>query len=115
MVKQRWRNLKAQTKGKQAMTKVVLIGAGGHSKVIQDIVRINFDLKLYAVLDQSFTKREIVDGVIYGSTDLVDEFIKGDCQFCLAVGNNGVRQMLVDTFDIPLEKYLTLIHPTAVI
>lgn len=91
-----------------------MIGAGGHSKVIQDIVRANGDLTLYAVLDQNMKQKEVVDGVIYAHTDMIDDFVS-ECKFCIAIGNNQVRKKLVEEFNIPFEKYIALIHPTAVI
>ena len=96
------------------MTNVVLIGAGGHSKVIQDIVNAHDDLTLHAILDQSIEQKEIVDGVIYAHTDMIESFAD-DYKFCIAIGNNKVRQKLIEEFNIPLEKYIALIHPTAVI
>lgn len=97
------------------MIKVVLIGAGGHSKVIQDIVNANDDLKLYAVLDQNFKSKKVKDGVIFAGMDMIDDFLKEGCQFCIAIGNNKVRQKLTLEFNIPLDRYIALTHPTAVI
>lgn len=96
------------------MTNVVLIGAGGHSKVIQDIVNARDDLTLHAILDQSIEQKEIVDGVIYAHTDTIESFVD-DCKFCIAIGNNKVRQKLIEEFNIPIEEYITLIHTAAVI
>ncbi|MBM7599921.1 acetyltransferase EpsM [Virgibacillus halotolerans] len=96
------------------MTNVVLIGAGGHSKVIQDIVNAHDDLTLHAILDQSIEQKEFVEGVIYAHTDMIESLVD-DCKFCIAIGNNKVRQKLIGEFNIPLEKYIALIHPTAII
>lgn len=101
-------------KGKLAMTNVALIGAGGHSKVVQDIVRVNDDLTLYAVLDQNIKKKKVVDGVIHAHTDMIGDLVS-NCKFCIAIGNNQVRQKLIEEFTFSSEKYVTLIHPTAVI
>jgi acetyltransferase EpsM len=97
------------------MIKVVLIGAGGHSKVIQDIVKANKDLRLHAVLDHGFKENEVKNGIIFAGMDMIAGLLEEGCQFCLAIGNNGVRQKLVSEFDIPSDRYITLIHPTAVI
>src|SRR5699024_7593088 len=115
MDRQRLRNSKDLMKGKLTMNNVVLIGAGGHSKVIQDIVKANDDLRLQAILDQNFKQKEIVDGVIYAGTDMIGELMNEECKFCIAIGSNEVRKKLIGEFNIPLEKYIALIHPTAVI
>jgi|SRR5690625_736669 len=97
------------------MTNVVLIGAGGHSKVIQDIIKANRHLTLHAVLDQKFKKRYIDGGVIYGHTDFIDEFVQENISFSIAIGNNKARQKLVEQLPIPDDKYTSLIHPDSTI
>src|SRR5699024_7800976 len=97
------------------MINVILIGAGGHSKVIQDIVKSHTELTLHAVLDQNFKDRFIDNDVIYGHTDLIGEFVRQDFYFCIAIGNNKVRETLVKKLPIPNNRYISLIHPTATI
>lgn len=97
------------------MTNVVLIGAGGHSKVIQEILTANNNLTLYAVLDQNIKQRYTDNGIIYGHTGLVDEFVKNGFPFCIAIGNNNIRKKLIEQFSIPANQYISLIHPTSTI
>ncbi|AXI10461.1 acetyltransferase [Oceanobacillus zhaokaii] len=97
------------------MTKLVLIGAGGHSKVIQDIVAENRDIELYAIVDDAFTKTVKKEGIIQGNTSLLDTLQKEEFQYCLAIGNNRIRKKLFEKFCIPIEQYATLIHSSAVI
>lgn len=97
------------------MTNVVLIGAGGHSKVIQDIIKANRHLTLHAVLDQKFKQRYTDNGVIYWHTDFIDEFVQKNLSFSIAIGNNKARQKLVEQLPIPADKYISLIHPDSTI
>lgn len=97
------------------MKKIILFGAGGHSKVIQDIVSQLKDLELYAILDDSFKHTKEKNGVIYGNPMILNELNKGDFVFCIAIGNNIVRKDLVERFQISIGKFKTLIHPSAVI
>ena len=97
------------------MTKLILIGAGGHSKVIQDIVAENKHLKLYAILDDSLNDTVEIDGVIYSSTRLLDSLRKEDYKYCIAIGSNHIRKKLFEKLCIPMKQYITLIHPSAVI
>lgn len=97
------------------MKKVILFGAGGHSKVIQDIVELTKGTELYAVLDDSFNNKRNLNGVIYDNPSLLNELNMEDYSYCIAVGSNNVRKSLYKRFGIPLNQYITLIHPSAVI
>ena len=97
------------------MTKLILIGAGGHSKVIQDIIAENKDLMLYAILDDSFNETVEVEGVFYSSTRLLDSLRHEDYKYCIAIGSNHIRKKLFEKLCIPMNQYITLIHPSAVI
>lgn len=55
------------------MNKLILIGAGGHNKVIQDIVAMNRELELYAVVDDAFEETNEVDGIIYANTSFIED------------------------------------------
>lgn len=97
------------------MNRVVLIGAGGHSKVIQDIVRMQKDYVLYAVLDDTIVEKTISNGVIFANTEMLHDLKKDDVFFFIAIGNNNIRKNLVERFGIEKERYVTLIHPNAVV
>ncbi len=97
------------------MTKLILIGASGHSKVIQDIVAENEDLTLYAIVDDAIEKTNEVNGIIYANTAFLSSLNVEEYTFCLAIGNNADRKKLFERLAIPLEQYETLIHPRAVI
>lgn len=97
------------------MTKLILIGAGGHSKVIQDIVAASTEFDLYAIVDDAFDATQVVDGIIYANTSFLDSLQVEEYKICIAVGNNAIRKKLFNKFSIPIEQYVTLIHPSAVI
>ena len=111
------------------MTKTILIGCGGHSKVIQDIVAENKDFELHAILDDAINDsvgeaisniagagpRAGAGGVIYANTSYLSDIKVTDYKFCLAIGSNATRKKLFEQFQIPSEQYAVLIHPSAVI
>ncbi|PWA12646.1 acetyltransferase [Pueribacillus theae] len=97
------------------MEKVILIGAGGHSKVIQDSLNQMRDLELYAILDDAFRQTIEKDGIMYAPTDFLNTINRSDYKFCLAIGSNSVRKKLFGTLNIPLTRYLSVIHPHATI
>lgn len=97
------------------MNKIVLIGDGGHSKVIQDIIHANQDLSLTAILDSKYSESIEKDEIKYEHTDAIQAYLSQYCLFCIAIGNNEIRQKLVDTLNIPMTRYALLVHPSAVI
>lgn len=97
------------------MNKLILIGSGGHSKVIQDIAAEGQEFELYAVLDDAITQTGGVGGVIYANTSYLSELNVQEYKFCLAVGSNAARKQLSARLAIPRERYAVLIHPRAVV
>ncbi len=89
--------------------KVIIIGAGGHAKVIADIIRSNND-DVVGFLDDSFTEEKEFYGsrIIGKSGDYVNYL--DDCSFIIAIGNNGVRERISGLFKC---AWYTAIHPSA--
>lgn len=84
---------------------IIIIGAGGHARVIADMVKKSGD-NVKGFLDDDLSK----DGVI-GKIDDCKKF--SDCFFVIAIGNNEIRKEIAEKF--PDLKYRTVIHPRAVI
>lgn len=93
--------------------KVVILGAGGHSKVIADIIEKSGDLVL-GFLD---------DNKVIGETIMKDYKVIGkvaECEkiqsnneslyFIIAIGDNHVRKQLQQKYRL---NYYTAIHPSA--
>lgn len=96
---------------------VALIGDGGHSKVIRDLVQELPGCKVVALLDDKYERMALTGGVYRGPLKAVPQLIERypDMKFAAAVGSNGVRKSIVARLGLPSERYLTLIHPTAVV
>ncbi|PTK76946.1 acetyltransferase, partial [Staphylococcus haemolyticus] len=58
------------------MKKVILIGNGGHSKVISDIIKLSEDCKLCGYLDQKYEHKDISNGLIYDNIDNSTNYVK---------------------------------------
>lgn len=94
---------------------IAIIGQGGHSKVIQDIIAINENANIVGYLDDKFeifkTKNGLFTGPVSSSRLLLDRI--EDIRFIVAIGDNKVRRTIVKKLDLPDDYYATLIHESA--
>ena len=90
---------------------VIIIGAGGHGKVIADIVLNSGDLVI-GFLDDSCNEKSICGFPILGKISDYVEY-KDNCMFVVAIGNAKIREKIVS--ELPDVNWYTAIHPTAVI
>ena len=88
--------------------KVILVGAGGHAKVIADIVLKSGD-QLLGFLDDDPTKTFVLGYPVLGRIEEWEKFSK-EAKFLLAIGNNHVREALAQRLQV---DWYTAIHPSA--
>lgn len=94
--------------GSTVSDKVILVGAGGHAKVIADIVLKSGD-QLLGFLDDDPTKTSVLGYPVLGRIEEWERFSK-EAKFLLAIGNNHVRETLAETLKV---DWYTAIHPSA--
>lgn len=103
------------------MKDIVIIGAGGHAKVVADIILkrkeiLKEELNIIGFLDDNYRNlnyKEIFNIPILGNTELIKEFKNKNYEYVIAVGNNLVRKKIAEKYSGL--NYYTVIHPTAVI
>ena len=90
---------------------VVIIGAGGHGKVIADIVLSSGDF-VTGFLDDGCTEKSIYGFPVLGR---ISDYIKykDNSMFVVAIGNATTRERIVS--ELSDVNWYTAIHPTAVI
>lgn len=94
------------------MTKeLLIIGAGGHGKVVADIAKKCGYEQIY-FLDDNTDVKYLKDYKVVGCTK---DFIKYDCDMFVAVGNIEIRQKIFSQLKSQNKSIATLIHPSAVI
>ncbi|MEW8965299.1 acetyltransferase [Staphylococcus arlettae] len=96
------------------MKKIILVGNGGHAKVVKDIILSNGEFEIAGYLDSKVVKYYEKDGYFY---DKVEHFYKykNDYYFVIAIGNNEVREKIVASFDLDSKSFPSLIHSSAVV
>jgi len=101
------------------MKKIVLLGAGGHCKVIIDIIRSKDDYEIIGITSKDKSESKIYDLPIIGNDDLLKQCFDSGVEYAfIALGgllDRKIRNKLFSKlkglgFEIP-----TLIHATAIV
>ncbi|MGL5579115.1 MAG: acetyltransferase [Fusobacteriaceae bacterium] len=92
------------------MEKVILIGAGGHARVLLDAALHDKNIEIVGFLDDGDID-EILGVKKLGNTSEIEKF--RNYKFHIAIGNNSLREQL--GAEIGPEKLVTIVHPTAYI
>lgn len=90
--------------------KIIIIGAGGHGKVLADLA-IKNEYEVVGFLDDAKPIGQHGKFSILGCVDIASEY-KDECEFVIAVGNNHTREKIANRLSL---KWATLIHPAAVL
>ena len=102
------------------MKEIMIIGAGGHAKVIIDIILqrkkiLNDNLVIKGILDDTFKENE--EKKIFGIPIVgkINKILKlpSNIYYIIAIGNNSIRKKISQNYKEI--KYITLIHPKAII
>lgn len=89
---------------------VILIGGGGHARVVMDIVQACGD-RVLGILDDGLAAGTTVQGApVMGTTADAKQF--ADALFVIAVGSNEIRKKLAARLDV---SWYTAIHPSAIV
>lgn len=94
------------------MRPIVVIGEGGHSKVVQDIIAAEGLYQVIAVLDDKyddvFDHKQVVIGPISYAEKLIEET---NAVFVIAIGNNRVREKIARMLFKAGAVFEKIIHP----
>lgn len=97
------------------MKDLIIIGAGGHSKVIQDIVKAQNIYKIHAILDDAIKQTITKESIIYSEINYIKNINVENYYFIIAIGDNEIRERFVNKLNLMNVKYATIIHPSAII
>lgn len=102
------------------MQKVIILGGGGHGKVLIDLIKTSGEFEIIGILDSQLKARSTLDRItVLGGDDLLHELNKkGIENACIGVGSirdNSKRKMLYEKvkhtgFSVPY-----LIHPQSLV
>lgn len=87
---------------------VIIIGAGGHAKVIADIIIKNGD-KVIGFLDDKKVGQKILGLSVIDTVDNVIKYID-NAEFIIGIGSNYIRKTISQKYNL---NWYTAIHPSA--
>lgn len=89
---------------------IIVIGGGGHAKVVIDCIRANGDTVI-GILDDNLSPGDrVLDVPVLGCISDYGKY--GDTSIVLAIGSNSARRRIAEGID---GKWYTVVHPTAVV
>lgn len=94
---------------------IIIIGNGGHSKVIQDIVTLQRRYTISAILDDQYEHVFEKEGKIYAPIREITNILTPKTKVIIAIGDNVTRKGLMKKLAIHESQYATIIHPTAIV
>lgn len=95
--------------------KFLVIGHGGHSKVVSDIVLANMDNQIIGYLDDKYDKARMINDLFYGPVSEARQLNEQnkEIKFIIAIGDNEARKAKIEWLGFDIEQYATLVHPLA--
>lgn len=96
---------------------LVMIGEGGHSKVIRDLILSQKRYTIRAVLDDKYHELTRTGDFYQGPISSAGRLLAGleQLKVIVAIGSNEVRRSIVERLALPSERYATLVHETAIV
>ncbi len=90
------------------MNKLIIIGAGGHGKVIADNALKNGYTDI-SFIDDSVTG-DVMGFPVVGTGSEIDRFNDADTDFIIGIGSNAVRKAIAKEHQL---NWVSIIHPSA--
>ncbi len=96
--------------------KIVIVGAGGHGRVVADAIIQQGVYEVVGFVDDSLAAGTSVwMGLkVIGRTNELDKMTDVATHFVVAIGDNGIRKKLFDTYCKEMDAG-TVLHPAAVV
>jgi UDP-perosamine 4-acetyltransferase len=96
---------------------LLIIGGGGHAKVVIDLARRLGVWRIVGVLDDApnLAGKMVLGCPVLGGTERLQEFAGGGVAFVVAIGANALRQRLQNMATAAGLLAVELVHPSAMV
>ena len=90
------------------MNRLIIVGAGGHGKVIADAaLKIGYTNICYI---DDYEKGDVIGFPVIGTSADIESLNDGHTDFIIGIGNNAVRKMIAETYNV---NWVPMVHPSA--
>ena len=89
------------------MNRLIIVGAGGHGKVVADNALKNGYTDIVFIDDNAIG--DCMGFPIIGVSAYIDRFDDGNTDFVIGIGNNEIRKMIAEKYNV---NWVTIIHPS---
>lgn len=90
------------------MNRLIIIGAGGHGKVIADAALKNGYTNICCIDDHA--KGEIMGFPIIGTCEDIERLNDKNTDFIIGIGNNSIRKTIAEAHNV---NWVSIVHPSA--
>lgn len=98
------------------MKRLVILGAGGHAKVVLDIAQLSGRYQQYVFLDDAYLSiADCAGHEVVGPLASYHEYANDDTEFFVAMGSCAGRQQWLETLAQSQLAVATLVHPKAIV
>lgn len=96
---------------------IILIGSGGHSNVVKDIVHLLGKYQIIGVLDDKYPCFSKEKDIFYAPLSFLNDIkaIDEEIKFIISIGDNKIRKKIVEKYHMSPVRFETIIHPSAII
>ena len=98
------------------MKPIAIIGEGGHSKVIRDLIESAGEYEIRYILDDKYDEPVMLNGITFASISYAHQLIaEKNPYFFIAIGDNAARKKIDEELLAAHAHFAALIHPSALI
>ena len=90
------------------MNRLIIVGAGGHGKVIADAALKNGYANICYIDDHA--TGDVMGFPIIGTSADIECLNDGSTDFIIGIGNNAVRKTIAETYNV---NWVSIVHPSA--
>lgn len=90
------------------MNRLIIIGAGGHGKVIADAALKNGYTNICYIDDHA--TGDVMGFPIIGTSADIERLNDGGTDFIIGIGNNAVRKAIAEKYNV---NWVSIVHPSA--
>jgi sugar O-acyltransferase (sialic acid O-acetyltransferase NeuD family) len=97
-------------------TRLLVVGAGGHGRSVAEAAELSDQFEVVGFLDDGLlVGTSVLNAVVLGSIASMSQHLEATDQVIVAIGNNALRERLMQQVTESGFKFATVVHPRAIV